>query len=68
MSRRDKGDATDEAPCDQVLSGKLLNSPLFHVVVGSEVFGLSFNTSFLVVVEYLECHWLLNISIALGIL
>lgn len=64
MLVRDKGDAMDRAHFDQVLSGKLLNIPLFGVVVGSEVFGLSFDTSFHAVVEYSECHWLLNISSA----
>lgn len=67
MSRRDKGDAMDETPFDQVLSGKLMNIPLLSVVVGGEVLGLSFNTSFLIVVEYSECHWLLNMSTALSI-
>lgn len=64
MSRRDKGDAMDETPFGQVLSGKLLNILLLCVVVGSEVLGLSFNTSFLIVVQYSECHWPLNISTA----
>lgn len=63
MSGRDKGDAMDKAPFGQSLSRKLL----LGVVVGSEVLGLSFNTSFLVVVGHSECHLLLNISTALGI-